>query len=339
MSKILLTGASGAIGLEILKQFKAKGELDHLSVLVRDSRKNRKKMQAFPGLEVHYGDVTDVGSVMKAVKNKDIVIHLAALIPTVETNHQIVEHVNINGTKNVVEAMEKECPDAFLLFSSSVAIYGDRISDPYIQVGDPLKGAEHDHYAQTKVIAEKIIQKSSLTWSILRLTAIMGIGNHKINPLMFEMPLNTPMEIATVRDTARAFVHAVEKTDVLKGRIYNLSGGESCRILFSDFLTRAFNHFGLGKPNFPDHTFATQNFHCGYYKDADQLEEILAFRRDTIESYFERFRKSVPAIQRWVTRPFAWIVKLYLRTLSEPLRAYKTGDEEKIKYYFGNHDV
>ncbi len=333
---ILITGATGAIGFEILRQFKDKGAIEDVSVLVRDSKKNRKKLRVFPGLKIYCGDVTDLNSVKKAVKNKSVVIHLAALIPTVERNNKhLVDTVNIKGTENVIAAMEKKCPDAFLLYSSSVTVYGDRIKDPYIKVSDPLKGVEHDNYSRTKVIAEREIQSSRVRWSIFRLTAIMGIGNHKIDPLMFEMPLNTPMEFATVRDTARAFVHAIDHLDEIEGRIFNLSGGEVCRITFGDFLQRAFHCFGLGKLTFPKHAFAFQNFHCGYFDDADELEEILHFRSDTTESYFKRFCGSVTSIQRYATMPFAWFIKRYLLSLSEPYKAYKKQNRDRMNYYFG----
>lgn len=334
--QILITGATGAVGFEILRQLAEKGNLSNVSVLVRDTKKNRKKMTQFKGLKIHFGDITDLSATRNAVKKKDLIIHLAALIPTIEAkNIDLVNRVNIGGTDNIIKSMEQECPDAFLLFSSSVAIYGDRIKGPYIKVEDPPLGAEHDNYSKTKVAAEQLIRESKLRWSIFRLTAIMGIGNHKINPLMFEMPLETPMEFATVRDTARAFVHAIDHLSELEGQTFNLSGGEACRITFNDFLGRAFNLFGLGKLNFPKYAFAFQNFHCGYYDDANRLEEILKFRRDTTETYFQRFKKSVPQIQRIATLPFGWAVKRYLLSLSEPYKAYKKGEADKIKYFFG----
>lgn len=322
--------------MEFLKQMDAENRLQEVAVLVRDTKKNRRKLKQFGStFSIYWGDITNYEHVLNAVVGKDLVIHLAALIPTVETNEAIVNRVNIGGTENIVRAMESQCPDAFLLFSSSLAIYGDRIKDPYIKIGDPLTGVEHDNYSRTKVEAEKIIQQSKLNWSIFRLSAIMGIGNHKISGIMFEVPLETPFEIATVRDTARAFVNSIPKTNELNHRIFNLSGGESCRILYSDFLSNAFEAFGMGKPNFPEYAFARQNFHCGYFLDGDVLEEILQFRSDTIESYFQRFRASVPGIQRIVTIPFAPIVKKYLSTLSEPLQAFKKKDKEKIEFFFG----
>jgi nucleoside-diphosphate-sugar epimerase len=334
---ILITGATGAIGLEIIRQLEAKNMLDSITVLARDSKKNHRKLRHYSDrIKVIYGDVTNKEKVEEAVKNQDVIFHLAAVIPTIEDeNKELIDNINTGGTRNVVEATNKFSPEAFLLFSSSVAIYGDRLKDPMIKVEDEPRGLDHDLYSNSKVEAEKLIRNSSLDWSIFRLTAIMGIGNHKVSGTMFEMPLDTPMEFATVRDTARAFVHSIDHLDDLRHKTYNLSGGEQCRIIFRDFITRAFHYFGMGKVNFPKYAFANQNFHCGYFSDADVLEDILKFRSDNVESYFERFRKSVPLIQRWLTIPFAWIVKRYLLTLSKPYKAYKSGDKKLINFYFG----
>ncbi len=337
MKKILLTGATGAIGSEVLKQLHAANTLDGVTVLVRDSTHTKRVLKPLGDkIRVVYGDITNRDDVQKAVQHQDIVIHLAAVIPTVENdNDELVHEVNVSGTEHIVRSMEAECPNALLLFSSSIAIYGDRIKDPDIRVSDPPKGLEHDTYSKTKVEAETIIKSSKLNWSIFRLTAIMGVGNHKLSKLMFHMPLETPFEIATVRDTARAFVNALNHAEALTGRVFNLGGGEACRISYFDFLSKAFNAFGLGKVNFPTYAFATQNFHCGHFMDGDELEDILHFRSDNIASYFKRFDASVPKVQRFFTRPFAGIVKWFLFQLSEPYKAYKKGDQEQIQFFFG----
>ncbi|GAB5416725.1 MAG: hypothetical protein Crog4KO_22140 [Crocinitomicaceae bacterium] len=336
--RILVTGATGAIGMQFLRQMKDSNRLNEVVLLVRKSKKNQRKLRDIKGLNaVFYGDLNDHEVLKQAVKGSTMVIHLAALIPTVEAeNVALVTKVNVDGTQNLVNAMESEAPNALLLFSSSIAIYGDRIKTPNIQVADPLLGPEYDLYSKTKVAAEKIIQSSKLNWCIYRLSAIMGIGNHKISGIMFQVPLDTPMEITTVRDTANALVKSIEKQSEISGKIFNLGGGEKCRISYEQFMTKAFDAYGMGAVNFPDRAFARQNFHCGYYTDGDDLENILHFRTDTIETYFERFRNSIPTIQRWVTRPFAGIVKWFLTRLSKPLKAYKQGDQEMIEFYFGD---
>lgn len=335
---ILITGATGSIGREILRQLDENNRLNGVSVLVRDSRKTAKILRPYLGkIRVFYGDVTSKESLKNACIGQDLVIHLAAIIPPqFEENEALGIRVNKEGTRNVIETLEAHSPKTFLLFSSSVTVYGDRLKNPDIRTTDPLAEIENDAYGKAKIETEKLIQASSLNWSIFRLTAIMGVGNHKVSAIMFHVPLATSMEIATIRDTARAFTKTQDHLEELNHRIFDLSGGEECRITYEAFLTSAFKHFGMGKPNFPKHAFATRNFHCGNLMDGDQLEDILHFRSDTLSTYFLRFRKSIPGIQRIATRPFAWIVKKYLLSISEPYKAVKSENPEEIQRFFGN---
>lgn len=335
---ILLTGGTGAVGLEVLKQLHGSNRLDGVSVLVRDSKHTRKVLKPFGSkIKIFYGDITKPDTLIEACKNQDYCIHLAAIIPPLsEDNKPLGRNVNTEGTRNVVQALENNSPNAFLLYSSSIVVYGDRLKTPEIRTTDSLETEHNDNYGLSKIDAEAIIRDSKLKWSIFRLTAIMGIGNHKVSGIMFDVPLETKMEIATVRDTARAFINSIDHSAELKARTFNLGGGENCRLTYLDFLTRAFRAFGMGKINFPDFAFARQNFHCGHYMDGDDLEAIIQFRSDNIESYFKRFDASIPKIQRIFTLPFCGIIKYFLLKLSVPYKAYKTGDKEKINFFFGN---
>lgn len=334
---LLLTGGTGAIGLEILRQIQAENIDVTVSLLVRNTKKNRKKLRPFEGkVAIFWGDITVPETLVAACKNQDLVFHLAGIIPPEAAQFpDRCRKINVEGTRNLVRALETHAPAAHLIFSSSVVVYGDRLKSPNISVNDPLETAQNDAYGLAKIEAEQLIQQSALRSSIYRLSAIMGIGNHKISGILFNVPLETPMEITTVRDTARAFVHSIAHRDQVAGKVFNLGGGEHCRILYKDFIARAFNAFGMGKPNFPEFAFARQNFHCGYYTDGKNLEDILHFQSDTIDSYFDRLNASVPSIQRLATRPFSGIVKWFLTHLSEPLKAYKSKNPERMAFYFG----
>lgn len=335
---ILITGATGNIGLAVLKRLYLQEH--QITVLARDSKKNAKTLKDFPNVNVIHGDITSQTDVDEACKNQDYAIHLAAIIPPlVDEKPELAKQVNLEGTRNLIQGLEKHSPNCFLIFSSSVTVYGDRLKTPLISVNDPIQTTQWDKYGQAKIESEKLIQKSNLDWSIFRLSAIMGIGNHKVSKIIFHVPLDTIMEIATVDDTSRAFANSVGKKDRLNKRIFNLGGGDSCIITYQEFLNRAFKSFGMGNALFPDKTFAEANFHCGKFSDSDELESILKFRKDTIDSYFVQFRASVPGLQRFVTIPFGSIIKFFLGRISEPRKAIKHNNKEEIIRFFGTQNI
>lgn len=329
---ILVTGASGTVGFEVLKQLVDHGGYE-VSVFDKNSKASRAKLESFQNkVHIIYGDISNASDLV-GIKNIDAVIHLAALIPPVADDHPgLAKKINVEGTQNLIRQIEKESPSAFFMYSSSISVYGDRINNPYIQVGDPLTPSDRDAYAETKITAEKSLRESRLDWTIFRLAAIMG--NHKISKLMFHQPLNTALEIATPQDTARAFVHGIEKQGALSKQIFNLGGGESCRISYKHFLERSFAIFGLGKLNFPEHAFADKNFHCGYYKDGEILDKIVNFRQDSLEDYFEAEAQKISNLRKQATSLFKTPIKWFLLKKSDPYRAFKTQDAEEIQHYF-----
>lgn len=332
--KILLTGASGTVGFEVLKQLYQKREQFDITVFDVDSTKSNKLFKPFSkDIRIVYGTISDKNDLIKACYDIDFVIHLAAIIPPLaDDNHKLAHEVNVVGTQNLVELLELHSPNAFLIYSSSISVYGDRLANPFIKISDPLIPSPRDEYAITKIQTETIIQNSTLDWTIFRLAAIMG--GHKVSKLMFHQPLQTSLEIASPSDTARAFVNAIEKQNLLSKRIFNLGGGENCRISYHDFLARSFEIYGLGKANFAPKSFAEKNFHCGYYQDGDVLNSILNFREDSINSYFETEKNKVSEIQKIATSLFRIPIKHYLQKQSEPLAAFKDNNVKEMQHYF-----
>ena len=332
--KILLTGASGTVGYEVLKQLCEIKNKYEVTVFDIKSRKTIKKFKPFnKEINIVYGNLNNNDDLIKVCYDKDVVIHLAAIIPPLADEKPELSHqVNVLGTENLINLLELHSPNAFFLYSSSISVYGDRLHNPMITIQDTINPSEGDEYAKTKILAENIIQNCKLDWSIFRLTAIMG--GHKISKLMFHQPLKTSLEIASPEDTARAFANAMDKQEQLSKKIFNLGGGENCRIIYDDFLSNSFKIFGLGKLDFLPKTFAEKNFHCGFYEDGYVLDNILNFRKDTLTNYFENEKSKVSLFKKAIISIFNKPIKKYLQRQSEPLAAYVDQDMKMIQHYF-----
>ena len=333
--RILVTGASGTVGFELLKQLSEK-KLYEITAFDIDTKAVRKKLSSLRGkLTIIYGDISRKTDLEMVTKNTDAAIHLAAIIPPLaDENPALAEKVNVHGTENLIRSLEENSPDAFFIYASSVSVYGDRLKNPDIKTSDELKPSEGDEYAKTKIKTEKILQQSKLNWTIFRLAAIMG--NHKISKLMFHMPLETSVEICTPADTARAFVNAIEKREQLQNRIFNLGGGEQCRISYRDLLQKSFSIYGMGNLDFPEKAFAEKNFHCGNYVDGDELNDILNFRQDDLTSYFKTVKKGVNPTVKLITRLVNPFVKKQLLKQSEPYEAFRNNDTKMLEGYFND---
>ena len=335
MKTILLTGAAGAVGQEALQELVRRKDRYHIRALDRRTARTEKVLRPFrKDVEIWWADLTERAAVEPCVQNIDAVIHLGAIIPPL-ADHQpvLAERVNVQGTQNLVEVLRQYVPDAFLLYSSSVSVYGDRVRNPWIKVTDLLRPSEGDYYAVTKIKAEQIIQHSALRWSIFRLTGIFN-PHQKLDPLLFHMPLDTCLEMATTRDTGYALVEALDHPVDLQGRTFNLGGGEKCRVLYRDLLQGCFAATGLGELEFPPRAFADRNFHCGYFLDSHELEQILHFQRDSVDDYLAWYAQHVPPFYRRLAALFKRPIKRYLLRQSDPYRAVQQHDRKMMQRFF-----
>ncbi|MFX1425591.1 MAG: NAD-dependent epimerase/dehydratase family protein [Promethearchaeota archaeon] len=309
--KVLLTGAFGNVGLSTLKEL-LKKNYEIRIFDIKNKRNNHLSHKFKEQVEIYWGDIRNPKDVELAIYGCDIVIHVAAIIPPLaDKKPKFAEAVNIGGTSNIIEAMKIQPKKPKLIFTSSVAIYGDRIDEPLIHPNDPINPNDDDEYAKQKVKCEELIRSSGLDWVICRLTYIVSINKLHMDPLMFEMPLNTSIEICDTKDVGYALANAVENEEVW-GETLHIAGGPRCRISYKEYLKEMLDIFGIGAEELPIEAFSTRGFHCGFMT-TDKSQTLLQYQRHTIDDYFDAVRKKVAISHFFMTmvRPLARKYLLY----------------------------
>lgn len=120
MKKILVTGGNGFIGSRLVKSLLDQG-YDVRCLLRKTSKTDRIKGLNY---EVAFGDVTDLNSLIEAMRGCDGVMHLASLSNWDDIHSPKMEAVVVGGSKNVLEAA-KQCGNVRVVYvSSSTAING-----------------------------------------------------------------------------------------------------------------------------------------------------------------------------------------------------------------------
>ena len=156
--KILITGADGFIGSHLTEalvraghdvrafvlynSFNSWGWLDHCAEDVKGN------------FEVFAGDIRDPYGVRTAVKGRDAVVHLAALIAIPYSYHSPDTYVdtNIKGTLNIVQAA-RDLEVAKVVHTSTSEVYGTARFVP-ITEDHPLQG--QSPYSASKIGADQI---------------------------------------------------------------------------------------------------------------------------------------------------------------------------------------
>jgi len=307
--KVLLTGAFGNVGLSTLEELIKKGY--KVRAFDIKNRKNLKLAKKYKDkVEIIWGDVRNPEDVEKAVEGQDVVIHLAAIIPPLaDRNPKLAEAVNVGGTLNIIKAMERQPKKPRLIFTSSVAVYGDRRKSPLIKPDDPPNPNPDDEYAKQKLKCEELIRQSKLEWVIFRLTYIVSPDKLQLDPLMFKMPLDTCIEICHTKDAGLALSNAVENEKIW-GKILHIAGGEKCRITYKEYIDKMMEILGLGKGFLPDEAFSKGNFHCGFMT-TEESQKLLHYQRHTLDDYFNEVKKKV-RFRRYFMKIFKPVIRIYL---------------------------
>ena len=106
MKRILLTGASGTVGLETLKHLVKNPNYEITVFDIKTPRSVKKLMPFKDCVEIVYGDISNYSEVEKVSQNKDVAIHLAAIIPPVaDINPELAYRINVDGTENLIQAL------------------------------------------------------------------------------------------------------------------------------------------------------------------------------------------------------------------------------------------
>lgn len=173
MKKIAVTGASGHIGANLVRELISRGY--EVVTLVRQTS------LALEGLEVKrvQADLEDIESLCRAFRGVEQVFHLAAYISIQSGESAKLESVNVEGTRNVLKACESEGVASLIYFSSIHAL--DLMPlDQEVTEANPLLGEHQKHggdYDHSKARAEQLVRQNTnetLDIRIIYPTAVFG---------------------------------------------------------------------------------------------------------------------------------------------------------------------
>jgi dihydroflavonol-4-reductase len=226
---ILVTGASGHVGVNLVKVLAARGY--HVRALIHDN----SLPPDWINTEVVRGDVCDLDSILRACENIEVVYHLAARISIGADNWATLEKINVTATRNMVEACLSSGASRLVHFSSIHAMVQEPFDMPVDESRPLVKSKHHPCYDRSKAAGEEEVHKGierGLDAVIINPTGIIGpndfqssyfgeaflaMANGKLPALV-----RGGFDWVDVRDVAEGAILAEEKAP--PGSKYLLSG-------------------------------------------------------------------------------------------------------------------
>lgn len=204
MSQLLITGATGQLGSQIVSELTAKYPIAELSVLARSTEKGLPFSEK--GITVKIGNYQDPSSLVEAMQGIDSVL----LISSSDFNDRIGQH------KNVIDAAK--AAGVQHIFYTGVAIKDIETS--------PLKPLLGDHFE-----TEAYIKQSGLTYTFLRNSLYadvvpMFIGANVLETGVFFPAGEGKVAFANRNDLAKAIAQIIASNGH-ENKTYHLTGSQS----------------------------------------------------------------------------------------------------------------
>jgi UDP-glucose 4-epimerase len=239
--KIIITGGAGFIGKHLVNYLLDKGNVITIFDNFSNSEENSMGYFIKNGVKVINGDIRKFEEILKETENQDILIHLAAKISVSESilNPSETFEVNVDGTKNVLEACKRSNIKKVII-ASSAAVYGESV--PKIKLKENTKTNPISPYGKSKLVMEQEIRKNNINCIILRFFNIFGIGQTPeyagvITKFIEMISTNKPLKIFGDGMQTRDFVSINDVVESIYDAIkngengtYNIASGKAITI-------------------------------------------------------------------------------------------------------------
>ena len=322
--RILLTGAFGGIGRQVLGNLLRAG---HAVTCLDLQNPRTEKIAATlpPAANVVWGDISDASTLESALRDIDVVVHMAAIIPPLaNSNTALADRINIDATKTLVELMERSATAKRLIFASSMGVAGldQSVRTPPLSADVPPTPT--DHYGRTKAECEAFIRASALDWSILRIAACphedLMSGRKEDLLLIFDTSASGRVEFVHFEDVGLAFANAVDCDGAIR-RVLFIGGGANCQAEAWSFYGGLFESMGI--EGIPRSAFKPgPPLFFGDWLDTAESQALLKFQRHTLDDFYAWARKRT-GWKRYLMKAVAPLAKREILKLSPHYQSAK----------------
>lgn len=236
-TKILITGGAGYLGSVLTPHLLNLG----YQVTVLDnflwSQSSLVECCCHESFEIVRGDCRDQSLVEEVTRDKDIIIPLAALVgaPLCKQDQTGASSVNFAAIEMLKDILR---PEQKVIYPTTNSGYGIGEKGKYCTEETPLRPISL--YGETKVKAEEVLLQRENTITF-RLATVFGMSSRMrldllVNDFVYRAVNDRTVVIfeghfkrnyVHIRDVARAFAHAIDHFEEMKGKPYNVGLNEA----------------------------------------------------------------------------------------------------------------
>ncbi len=229
--KILVTGATGHVGLTLVKRLISEGHA--VRTLANDRGRSLEELTKL-GVQHTHADITRCQEIMPAFRGVEVVYHLAARVSYRDRGWEDVKAVNVDGVRSVIEACFASDVRRLVHFSSIEALSPYPVDQPITEERPLVDEHFRYPYPRSKAMGQRLVLQAldhGLDAVIVYPTAVIGPndyafrGANKILRLYAHGDMNLTTEggfnFVDVRDVVEVAVNAANAP---KGTSYLAAG-------------------------------------------------------------------------------------------------------------------
>ena len=307
MKKVLVTGASGSIGINVIKYLLSEGKYEITALDLKNNGSIKRLKKYRRRINIVFGDTTDSVLIDALIKEHDYVIHLAGVMPPLaDLKKDLANIVDYKGTENIIRSINYFNPKCFLIYPSTTTVYGNK--KDVVTTKSRVASDFLNYYTNTKLDIEKLIKKKIENYVIFRLPIVLANPREQF---IYNGIMSNKIEVITNMDAAYALVSSIKHSKTLRGKVYNLGGGENCITTYRELIINILKIYGVSFKFLLTRLFVDKNYYGHIYADSNEAEDILHFRNDSIASFYMRLKRQTKkrAINRMFAKPIIWCLK------------------------------
>ena len=229
VTKVLITGRAGYLGSTLIPMLLEKGYDVTVYDIFRWGIKSLVPVAESPRLHIVRGNILNRNQLEKVMADKDIIIHLAAIVgyTACDKEPELALRTNLDCTKSVTDL---KTPKQILVYASTGSCYG---AVPGVCTEEtPISPLTL--YGRSKAEAEKFVL--AVNGIALRLATVFGLSPRVrldlfINAMTYKALTIKEFDIYEggfrrtflhLKDVARAFIFAIENRSTMQGQAFNV---------------------------------------------------------------------------------------------------------------------
>ena len=226
--KVFVTGGTGFIGGEVVRQLRERG--DDVACLVRNPEKG--KAVAALGCDLVAGDLSDKAAIRAGMEGCDAVIHAAAMyevgIPAKQ--RPAMHEANVVGTERVLQAAQ-EAKVSKIVYVSTCGVFGNThrkvVDETYEHPGKEFTSYYEETKLEAHKIAKRMMAEEGLPCAIVQPGGVYGPGDTSQLGDLLEQFLSGKMPLIPFPDLGICLTHV---EDIAGGILLALDKGKAGEI-------------------------------------------------------------------------------------------------------------